>query len=784
MGKTQKGAVSSLSAIEVREHRSSNASSSQAGYETCGGLLRQAELQGIEPKTRLAKDELVYAHLQRCAPLFLRRAELVNGSCEPTEEELRGCEVTLTKGGNQNGPPAGVPGFWYHAMKADPVVGPHLHPQDTRALLHLTDIRYVQGPFGTWVEFHFDDDNPCFENTVLRRGLSYIRDDKGQLVSAAEETTDIIWRHGCNLLVTSTRSPVTSDGPRPPVHSVPSFFRFFTPLTPRQVGKGAADTTWDPTAADSGDEADAEGDDDGLDNEQGAGGPDGLQDQTAARRAHDMLLLSALVKNVIPRAVELYLQAVQAAGSSPTSTTPASGQANDDTEEEEEEVSEEGFQLVAGRTAGRHLAPGGLAAAPASVQRVVHALSGLHAQVEQLMVQLRQGEWQVLQQADASSRALAQRRAQLLARTPVRIATPCWPTTGTTDALAPSSGGSSGGGSHDGDSCTDEPHQLLTTTPPLFWLRALKATDIGCLTVSSRDELALAALADVAVEWDWQHVPSPQEAWRKCTVRWRFLDNPFFGPATLRLAYTFNCVGGNEHTLTLTGPGEVLDAPVWLPVDLHAVEAEAGQPNAAQQPGGSRMAEGACKVEATDEGLSLERGGAAAAGTLTPSGGRDLTLRDGAPCTSFFNRFKPGHLQHAWPLPHHTRQDPGRAAVQALEHEEALLAALLGPLHLNPVELYHQVDLEAEDLAHPDDVDEDEDIEYSGEEEEEEEGSPTASARVAQQTRNKAGRGQTESVSSGFKYSWVFMGVMVSILVLQLLTFLDSMRRGPRKLEG
>ncbi|KAL6753157.1 hypothetical protein V8C86DRAFT_493005 [Haematococcus lacustris] len=518
MGKAQKGAVSSLSAIE-------------------------AELQGIEPKTRLAKDELVYAHLQRCAPLFLRRAELVNGSCEPTEEELRGCEVTLTKGGNQNGPPAGVPGFWYHAMKADPVVGPHLHPQDTRALLHLTDIRYVQGPFGTWVEFHFDDDNPCFENTVLRRGLSYIRDDEGQLVSAAEETTDIIWRHGCNLLVTSTRSPVTSDGPRPPVHPVPSFFRFFTPLTLRQVGKGAADTTWDPTAADSGDEADAEGDDDGLDNEQGAGGPDGLQDQTAARRAHDMLLLSALVKNVIPRAVELYLQAVQAAGSSPTSTTPASGQANDDTEEEEEEeVSEEGFQLVAGRTAGRHLAPGGLAAAPASVQRVVHALSGLHAQVEQLMVQLRQGEWHVLQQADASSRALAQRRAQLLARTPVRIATPCWPSTGTTDALAPSSGGSSGGGSHDGDSCTDEPHQLLTTTPPLFWLRALKATDIGCLAVSSRDELALAALADVAVEWDWQHVPSPQEAWRKCTVRWRFLDNPFFGPATLRLAYTFNCV--------------------------------------------------------------------------------------------------------------------------------------------------------------------------------------------------------------------------------------------------
>jgi hypothetical protein len=67
-----------------------------------------------------------------------------------------------------------------------------------------------------------------------------------------------------------------------------------------------------------------------------------------------------------------------------------------------------------------------------------------------------------------------------------------------------------------------------TTMVPLFWLRALLASNDTCAAVARRDQLALSGLLDVRGRWDWGHMPTADEPWRYATLEWSFADTPYF----------------------------------------------------------------------------------------------------------------------------------------------------------------------------------------------------------------------------------------------------------------
>jgi hypothetical protein len=82
----------------------------------------------------------------------------------------------------------------------------------------------------------------------------------------------------------------------------------------------------------------------------------------------------------------------------------------------------------------------------------------------------RTAKWAASTEADAQEQALLDERRDALTKAPVSVR------------------------------CKGGP-PATTTTIPLFWLRALRASESACLSVARRDERALAALADVRLKW-------------------------------------------------------------------------------------------------------------------------------------------------------------------------------------------------------------------------------------------------------------------------------------------
>jgi hypothetical protein len=107
--------------------------------------------------------------------------------------------------------------------------------------------------------------------------------------------------------------------------------------------------------------------------------------------------------------------------------------------------------------------------------------------VDKLTQGFRTKEWELSKAADGELQALLDERKDLLSKR-----------------------------AHTLSLCPQGP--TTTTSAPLFWLKALRAS-AGCGVVAARDEWALASLGDVRVRWDWSHVPTPEEPWRKCTGR-------------------------------------------------------------------------------------------------------------------------------------------------------------------------------------------------------------------------------------------------------------------------
>lgn len=164
------------------------------------------------------------------APLYTRRAIIVEGTEEPTAEEVgEDAKPTETKD------PKGVPDFWLTALKNYPMIEEQVTPRDEPALKFLKDIRVIRLENEDFaLEFHFAE-NPYFDNQVLSKKYLFKRmEDEDDWEFDKSESTTINWKADKNLTVTLQKKKQKKRGNRPAkvkVEEQPceSFFNFFSP---------------------------------------------------------------------------------------------------------------------------------------------------------------------------------------------------------------------------------------------------------------------------------------------------------------------------------------------------------------------------------------------------------------------------------------------------------------------------------------------------------------------------------------------------------------------------
>ncbi|GIL68403.1 hypothetical protein Vafri_21653 [Volvox africanus] len=198
----------------------------------------EVQIDASHKRRQQRQKELLKEYLQAREPFLQRRFELVTGRSEPTDEELQGFRpqgvaaaapadakanaAGSTAGGGKCATARGVPFFWLNVLCNEEKLADMITPRDRCALEYLEDIRYLTGPMGLVLEFHFAS-NPYFHNKVLRKGTLIIPrstekgDPSGSLPPGGcgleelmrgvqgwrDESTVIDWKPGRSLLVRS-----------------------------------------------------------------------------------------------------------------------------------------------------------------------------------------------------------------------------------------------------------------------------------------------------------------------------------------------------------------------------------------------------------------------------------------------------------------------------------------------------------------------------------------------------------------------------------------------------
>ncbi|KAG1669879.1 hypothetical protein FOA52_012468 [Chlamydomonas sp. UWO 241] len=483
----------------------------------------QVQVKAIFEHLGAEGKRLLEEHLAEREPLLVRRFELVTGSSEPTEEELKGYDGPRADAGKGSGakalaPGKGLPYFWLNALCGHDTISEQITRRDRQALGYCTDVRFVKGARGMLIEFHFCE-NPFFDNSVLRKGIYVHTDVSGRPIDVREEATEIEWKEGQSLLVKETRRSGKQAGKkgkkgeaepgRRRVKACPSFFRFFTPISilPGAAARGRAH---DPTAFGEEDEVEEE------EEEAEEGEPPGSRAHKLAmrRKEGDGKTLNLMVKQVVPRAVHLYLGGpLMGDGRGKRK----SGGGGDDEDDEDDD----GFEVVSGA------AGGDVNALPPHAQTVLHALKVVQDGIDAACLKFKVAKYELKAEEERRRQAMAEARRKLLLRT-----------------------GTDGG-------------QYMAV--PNFWMRALRALDSTVDCVQRRDERALAYLSDVRLRWDFDRpLPSADDPTRAATLELSFLPGcPYFANTLLRKRYVFRCVGGSWSRLAHES-SEVLEGPQWL----------------------------------------------------------------------------------------------------------------------------------------------------------------------------------------------------------------------------
>lgn len=183
---------------------------------------RVAGLKGVQKEH--AKIELEFQeevlqlekkYFAKYTPLYEKRAKIVNGATEPTEEEIKAGEQdeeegddeaskAETTGGSQSaGNLAGIPEFWLSAMKNQVSLAELITDRDEVALKLLTDIRmeYLDQP-GFRLIFEFAE-NDFFSNKTITKTYFYQEESGygGEFIYDHAEGDKIDWKAGKDLTV-------------------------------------------------------------------------------------------------------------------------------------------------------------------------------------------------------------------------------------------------------------------------------------------------------------------------------------------------------------------------------------------------------------------------------------------------------------------------------------------------------------------------------------------------------------------------------------------------------
>ncbi|KAH0538609.1 hypothetical protein FGG08_004810 [Glutinoglossum americanum] len=217
---------------------------------------RVAGLKGVQREHAKLEAEFQEEVLQlekkyfaKFTPLYEKRAKIVNGDAEPTEEEVKAGETegeekeAAEKAASFEGKKdentenmVGIPEFWLSAMKNQGSIAEMITDRDEAALKNLTDVRmeYLDRP-GFRLIFEFAE-NGFFNNKTISKTYFYQEESGygGDFIYDHAEGDKIDWKAGKDLTVrieSKKQRNKNTKQTRVVKKTVPteSFFNFFSP---------------------------------------------------------------------------------------------------------------------------------------------------------------------------------------------------------------------------------------------------------------------------------------------------------------------------------------------------------------------------------------------------------------------------------------------------------------------------------------------------------------------------------------------------------------------------
>ncbi|TDZ28278.1 putative nucleosome assembly protein [Colletotrichum spinosum] len=213
---------------------------------------RVAGLKGIQKEHSKLEAEFQEEVLQlekkyfaKFTPLYEKRARIVNGGSEPSDEEIRAGEENddetaesekADKAAESSELVSGIPEFWLSAMKNQISLAEMITERDEAALKHLIDIRmeYLDKP-GFRLIFDFAE-NEFFMNKTITKTYFYQSESGygGDFIYDHAEGDKIDWKDGKDLTVrieSKKQRNKNTKQTRIVKKTVPteSFFNFFSP---------------------------------------------------------------------------------------------------------------------------------------------------------------------------------------------------------------------------------------------------------------------------------------------------------------------------------------------------------------------------------------------------------------------------------------------------------------------------------------------------------------------------------------------------------------------------
>ena len=176
----------------------------------------QKEHSKLEAQFQEEVLELEKKYFAKFTPLYEKRAEIVNGAAEPTDDEVKiGEQDGEDEDGGETGkleaPEAeksapdikGIPEFWLSAMKNQISLAELITEKDQEALKYLTDIRmqYLEQP-GFRLIFEFAE-NAFFSNKTLTKTYYYQEENGygGDFIYDHADGDKINWKSDKDLTV-------------------------------------------------------------------------------------------------------------------------------------------------------------------------------------------------------------------------------------------------------------------------------------------------------------------------------------------------------------------------------------------------------------------------------------------------------------------------------------------------------------------------------------------------------------------------------------------------------